>query len=402
MSAVTLNSVLDVSHLSIQPDGEEYTVGDPVTENFIRIPYEGVAAVRLLDGSRTLGEAQAQLLDGEGIEVDFLDFGETLLELELVRSLDGLLLTSVAQVAAVRQDLGWMRPIGRLLFGKIAVGLYMLIAITSVLLFVFRPELFPQYQDFFVFPTIGMSMLVLFFVTWALLMLHECAHMLAAAASGAPVKLKLSVRWFWVVVEAEMTGLWAKARNTRYVPFFAGMFFDSTVLFLSLFLQFWLPEGGFWFRLCQMTALITLSQFLSQLMIFLRTDLYFVIITATNAANLSGDAKLYLKKTFLRSSEALCAWQTLQPREQRQATWFGVFYGLAFLVVILLIGLYMAPATWLALTQAVDEVRSEVSSPLVFWDGMLVLLLTVVQFALWVAGVWARYLRKPNARTAGM
>ncbi|ARU61959.1 hypothetical protein CBW65_13750 [Tumebacillus avium] len=401
MSEVTLHSVLDVSHLSIQPDGDEYTVGDPVAENFIRIPYEGVAAIRLLDGSRTLGEAQALLLEQEGIEVDFLDFGTTLLELELVRSIDGQLLNPAAEEQAPPSALRWMKPIGQVVFGKIGVGLYLLFAVASLLMFIVRPEVFPQYQDFFVFPTIGLSMLAIFIVTWVLLLLHETAHMLAAAAAGAPVRFKLSVRWFWVVVEAEMTGLWAQPREKRYVPFFAGMCFDTTVLFLSLLLQFWLPEGGFLNNLCQMTALLTLFQFLSQLMIFVRTDLYFVIITATNAADLSGDARLFLKKTFLRSKDTLQAWQQLQPRQQKLAGWFGLLYGVALVVVVFLFGLLVIPATVSAVWLAVEQVLSDAGSTLVFWDGVIVLLLTFAQFALWGAGIWSRYFRRQNVITAG-
>lgn len=393
MSQITLESVLDVSHLSIQPDGDEYTVGDPVTENFIRIPYEGVAAIRLLDGSRTLGEAQDFLLSGEGIEVDFLDFGETLLELELVRSLDHQVLNPAAQETAAGRDLGWMKSVGNVLFGKVGVALCILMAISSVLLFALNPNLFPHYQNFFVFPTVGLSLLLLFVTTWVLLLLHEMAHMLAAAAAGAPVRFKFSVRWLWVVIEAEMTGLWAQPRNKRYVPFFAGMCFDVTVLFLSLVLQFWLPEGGFLYRLCQMTALITLFQFLSQLMIFLRTDLYFVLITATNAANLSGDAKLYLKRTFLRSRAAMEEWQTLKTREQTFAKWFGLLYGIAFLVVLFQLGMFIIPATLSSVVLAWNEVISDTSTTLIFWDGLIVIALTIVQVGLWVAAVWSRYRR---------
>ncbi|MCX7569255.1 hypothetical protein OS242_04720 [Tumebacillus sp. DT12] len=388
--AVTLDSKLDVSHLSIQPDGDEYTVGDVAADEFIRIPYEGVAAIRLLDGTRTLGEAQAHLLASEEIEVDFLDFAETLLELKLVRSLDGQMLIEEAPQAA-EAKLGWTQPLGNFLFGKGALALYVLFAVASVVMIAALPSVQPHYQDLFVFSSIGVSMLVLFVWTWGLLLLHEVGHMLAAAGAGAPVRFKLSVRWMWVVVEAEMNGLWAKSRNARYVPFLAGMCWDTTVLFLSLLVQLWLPESGLLHRLAEMTALMMIYQLFSQLMIFLRTDLYFVLITATHAANLSGDAKLFLKRTFLPSTATREAWQALSHVERRHATWFGLLYGVAGAVVAGLAGLVMIPAILDAVSRAWTEVASHSGSSLLFWDGMLVLLVTAANLALYAAGTWSRY-----------
>lgn len=390
MSALTRDSILDVSHLSIQEDGDEYTVGDLATENFIRIPYEGVAALRLLDGTRTLGEAEAYLLESEGIEVDFLDFGETLLEMELVRSLDGVI-TSTAQEAAGVAIPRWQVAVGRMLFGKVAVVLYILFALSSAGLMIWRPELFPHYEDTFAVSAVGLSMLLVFVTNWILILLHEFAHMFAANAVGVPVRIRFSVRWLWMVMEAEMTGLWAFPRKLRYVPFLAGIFFEVTVMLAVLLLQFWLPAGGFLHAVCQLIALILLYQLLTQLMIFIRTDLYFVLITATNAADLSGDAKLFLRHAVLRVKAATQAFRALSARQQQQATWFGLLYGVAFLVVVFLFARFLLPTTVETVTRAWNEVVGTNASDAVFWDGMIVIGLTAVQFVAWVVVSWRRY-----------
>jgi putative peptide zinc metalloprotease protein len=404
MSQLTLESTVDLGHLSIQPDGDdEYTVGDAASQEFIRIPYEGVAAIRLLDGSRTLGEAQVLLLETEEIEVDFLDFAQTLLELNLVRSLDGQVLNEAATTAAQGPDLGWMQPVGKILFSKISLVLYVLFALSTIVMFAVRPELFPRFQDFFVFPSsIGLSTLVMFVASWLLLFFHETGHLFAAVAAGAPVRFRLSVRWFWVVMEAEMTGLWSQPRRSRYVPFLAGMCWDAFILFVSVLVQLWLPEGGVAAAIFQMTAVLTLFQFASQLLIFVRTDLYFVLITATNAANLSGDAKLYLKRTLLRSKNAVAQWETLQPTDRRRASWFGLLYLVGALVSCYLFGMISIPAALTAVGRAWTEVVSHDSSRWLVADGLIILGVTLLQVALWVIGAVSRYRNSQAQRNNGM
>lgn len=59
---LTLDSIVDLSHLSIQKeDDEEYTVGDLYNDIFIRIPYEGVLVIELLNKGLSIEESQKKL-----------------------------------------------------------------------------------------------------------------------------------------------------------------------------------------------------------------------------------------------------------------------------------------------------------------------------------------------------
>ncbi|WP_212982275.1 hypothetical protein, partial [Bacillus paramobilis] len=86
---LTLDSIVDLSHLSIQKeDDEEYTVGDLYNDIFIRIPYEGVLVIELLNKGLSIEESQKEIENKYKIEIDVLDFVELLLELNLIHKLD--------------------------------------------------------------------------------------------------------------------------------------------------------------------------------------------------------------------------------------------------------------------------------------------------------------------------
>ncbi|VYU68040.1 hypothetical protein [Clostridium tertium] len=77
--------------------------------------------------------------------------------------------------------------------------------------------LIPRYQDaFFIEDKIGINMIIFFLISWSLTFIHELGHFLSIIRLNINVKFNLSLRLVWLVVEADINGLWSVSREKRY------------------------------------------------------------------------------------------------------------------------------------------------------------------------------------------
>lgn len=190
--------------LSVQKDGDEYTVGSSITGTFIRVPYEAVAIIELLDGTNTIEEITTQLQKRE-IDVDVSEFVTDLKEIGLVAEIDGEACEEAENTSVPFNEN--VKRLGMVFYNPITIPLYVILSLSCIGLFIYKPALLPSYEDMFVFESMGLSLLVLFVLSWGLTILHEIGHYLAAVRLGIPVTFRLSLRLYWLVVEADMTGL---------------------------------------------------------------------------------------------------------------------------------------------------------------------------------------------------
>ncbi|RLQ93845.1 hypothetical protein [Falsibacillus albus] len=386
---LTLDSIVEADHLAIQPEGDEYTVGDPAINVFIRIPEEGVEVIRRLNGEESLSVVQDRLLNEKGLEVDVLDFVSTLMELNLVAKIDG---EQIVESTMVQQ--GLEKKVGELLFSRAAIILYAACIGTAVIFLCLHPHEIPKYRDAFVFDSIGISLLFFFIISWVLTIIHEVGHYLAASKEGVPVRFNLSIRWFWLVVEADMNGLWGKPKKQRYVPLLAGLFWDAVILCIGLLLQSFLPEGAFSVQVCKMIVLIQSYKILWQFIIFVRTDLYYVMITYLNSADLTRNSIAYLFKPFSKKYKAF--FEELPMTDRKTAMGYGSLYAPAFLAAVYIYTMYSIPGAIYALKMAMGQVMENRLASGAFWDGMIPLVIALLEMVLWGVGVYNTYFRKEN------
>jgi hypothetical protein len=119
-----------------------------------------------------------------------------------------------------------------------------------------------------------------------------------------------------------MSGLWALPRRARYVPFLAGMMWDSGLLAVTLVAELCGPHAAA--PILRLVVLQLVFNLLCQFAIFLRTDTYFVAVTATGSADLVGNARLALRHlTGFDNDHQLRQWRQLPRFEQRSAHWFA-------------------------------------------------------------------------------
>ncbi|WP_338778753.1 PqqD family protein [Metabacillus sp. FJAT-52054] len=378
--ALTLQSIVDCSHLSIQPEGDEFSIGDSSIGEFLRVPEVAVDVVRLLDGKNTLLQVKEKIDRKYGEDVDVLDFVEMLKDCDLIYKIDSEVLND-----SFRKEVNpVLFRLGSLFFSKTANLLYAVSFAALILLLILYPSLIPTFRDMFVFEPVGLSGLIFLVVGWGLTLIHEFAHLLAASKEKVHSKIRLNLRMIFLVAETDMTGLWGKPKKNRYVPFLAGMAWN-TVIALGCFAVQLLSSSELVISFARMIALTTLYGFVWQFIIFLRTDIYYVISNWKNTSAMHEHSLMFLRKTVLRKEPA--EWASLPLHEKNNAKWFGVLYIIGGFVSVTLTLYLQVPALWYTLSYAIRSLSTYTYSSYYFWDSLMVISVGAIELVIWLIGL---------------
>jgi hypothetical protein len=331
--ALTPASRLGFPSLSVQPEGDDFLVGDPQSGVFIAIPEIGVTALRALESGQTVAEATATVSREAGQDVNVLEFAEILVESGLVRAVDG---RPLGTEPAALPGLGWLAWVParlvRPLFGRTAWTLYGLMLAFDVAVLATLPQYRPTFEDVFFYPNPAACVLTMVAASIVLAACHEAWHAFAARAAGAEAPIRVTRRLFLVVFETDLSQLWAAPRRRRFGPFLAGMAFDATVLAACLGLRLAWAEGlvdlsPLFVRFLGALVLLQALALGFQLLVFLRTDVYAVLITALGCRNLWRVTNLSLKRRVVRLAPAeLEELESSGARDLQVARWFGLLY----------------------------------------------------------------------------
>lgn len=395
MSTVTPASALRVRPLTVVEHGEDYLIGDAERGTYIVVPPVGVTVIELLRSGRPVTEITVAAAESSGMDVDVADFAEALCELGLAEPAEGPAL----QASAAPEPLAGFRVVpARRRWAPLVVGLPAwlfagLAFLVCVVGFAVRPGLWPSVADAFPLGTPILSVITLTAVTCVLRGLHELCHWLAARAEGVAAKVRIDRRLYFLVFETDLTGLWGLPRRRRYWPLLIGLGFDTVVLAIVLALRlaaqagFWHPPSG----LAKILAAVTLVQVVGicmQFFVFMRTDVYAVVLTATGCSNLWSVTRLMLRRYLGLARPAHQAeLEEAHPRDRAVARWYVWLYVAGTLLAMWFFVAYFVPATlhvvrWIAATVAsADPHRGA------FWEalGFSVVLLWPELLTLWVA-----------------
>ncbi|VXB24833.1 conserved membrane hypothetical protein [Bacillus sp. 349Y] len=374
MINLTMDSRVSVN-LSIQENGEEYVVGSIYTNEYIEVPEEAVLIIQKLDGNLTLEEVSQWIKEEHNIEVDVLDFVNDLRELNFLETIDGIVLIEPKNKILRNNKLTLL--ISNLFFNKASNLIYIFIFLSTIYLIFFYEGLFPSYKDILVFNQIGLSIFTIVLLTWALTIIHEVGHFLAAYKIDIPVKFNLSIRMYWLVAEADISGLWSVPRNKRYVPFLAGMAFDSLVLFISVILKIAVPLLE---NIASLLVLLITIRFISHFMVFLRTDVYYVIMNSLNVRSLHTTSIEYIKNKFQFNKLP-----EMKSNERNYIRIYSFVYLAGAILSLCMLAFYSVPSMVLMIRKTIDQLAS-VTTFTNFLDGCLALIVIIVNISLWMFG----------------
>lgn len=334
--------------LSVVDDGGSVIVGDPQSGVFIAVPPVGGLVVRALQGGASLAEAASAAERFAGQPVDVAAFVGRLGELGLLAGPGGPEVQP-RRTAAIQQRRWLAGPAPAKvawLFGRAAWMVYAGLFAFDIAVIAARPDLMPHPRAAYLLLHAGPgpSLVLLFPLATGLVAAHECGHWLAARAAGLAARFGIDHRMYFLVFETDLTQLWSLPRRRRFGPLLAGLAVDATVLAILLgselgAAEHWWTPPALAVHLTAALAFTQLAAMAWQCLLFLRTDLYAVLATATGCHNLWRVKTLALRRALNTLTAAQAAeLAAARPRDLTVAAWFRWVWLTGF----------AAAATWFA------------------------------------------------------
>jgi hypothetical protein len=318
--------------LSVVEENGSIVIGNPQSGVFVAVPPVGGVVIRALQAGTDLATAEAEARRFAGQPVDVAGFVSRLRGLGFVA--DEASTQQEPRHTAPIQQRHWLHGPARKkiawLFGPAAWGSFAAMAVFDIGVLIAYPQLIPHPRAAYqlVHAGAGPSLVLLFPFATALVALHECGHWLAAHAAGLQARFGIDHRMYFLVFETDLSQLWSLRRRQRYGPLLAGMAFDACMLAALLTVE--LGATNLWWTMptfaAQLVAALAFTETAAitwQCLLFLRTDLYAVLATATGCHNLWQVKTLMLRRALGILSPAQAAeLATARPRDLKVATWF--------------------------------------------------------------------------------
>jgi hypothetical protein len=233
----------------MRPEHDHWYIGRMETGEFVALPPIAVEALRLLGEELTADEVAARLHEAHRRDINVTGFVENLLDLGYVAAVDG---QPVAGPQPIRPTWPWLLAHhARWTLSPVTTAVAVVVPLCAVVAAFLTPALVPSYHNLLWSTHTSLILVGNAAIAWTIIVLHELAHLCTARAAGVPGA-------------ALLVGL-------AVGP-------DST--------------GG---RLLGATALLSLLFVPTQFLLFMRTDLYFVLQDRARCGKLYADGSAYLR-----------------------------------------------------------------------------------------------------------
>lgn len=311
MNNYTTNSLVSVHPFTRQTEGSEVVIGIPGNELFLVLPHDAVELLDYLASGKTIGEAKSIYQDKYGEIPDLEDFIYGLERRGFVILMGDY---SCDRTAAKTPDKSQIdryhfanlpQSLAQKIFSIPALIIYGFIIGLALVLAIAEPEIIPSWKAYFFQQNATLMVLALMAIDFAILFIHEMAHLIAARSLGVFCRLGISHRMWSVVAQTDMTGIWNVPRQKRYLPFLAGSLIDlvsAAILTIVLFAchQGWLAIHPIGLQLLQAWLLNYLMGLLWQGYFFMRTDLYYIFANFFGCKNLLQDTEIFARNQIGR------------------------------------------------------------------------------------------------------
>jgi putative peptide zinc metalloprotease protein len=372
--------------LGIRRDDDEWIIGRVETGDFVSVPHEGMRAIQLLQQGLSVEAAEERLREETGLALDVRDFVSALAEARLVAAVDGVEQDSPEPA---RQSLSWLRPahVRWTLHPAlhIAVGI---LALCALAVLIVRPETMPGWRSLLWSEHNSLILLVEVATGLTLVTLHELGHLFTARAAGVPGRITFGTRLQFLVMQTDVSAVWLAERRVRYTVYLAGMAVDVIICSICILLIATSGPGV----LLSVILLTEIGALSVQLLVFMRTDVYFLVQDITRCRNMYGDAAAYLRyllaaATGRKRPDPLAEMKQGERRSLRVYTLFmvvGTAVCVAFAIVV------TVPLTVALLTRAAESVARP-QDLLAVLDGVVTLVVVGGSQALWARLWWRRH-----------
>ena len=191
-------------------------------------------------------------------------------------------------------------------------------------------------------------------------------------------RFAVSRRLYLLTLQTDLSQLWAIPRRRRYGPLLAGMATNVVGLFVILTMRaaadvgWWSPGTGLAKTLAALTF-VELMMIVSQLWIFMRTDVYALLVTATGCVNLWRVNQLFVRRTLRRGlSEAEeHELRHAHGRDLAVARWYVWVYVAGIAAATWFFVAFFAPATIRTVAWMATTVSQAGIGTIAFWEALV-------------------------------
>ena len=381
--------------LSMRRDGDSWVIGRMDTGDFAAMPPVAHRAIALLSEQRTVNEVTGLLREETGRDIAVADFVISLDGLGFIAAIDG---QGRGGPGPVRPSLPWLRPqhLGWLLHPALP-WLVLGIIVAAVAMVIVHPALLPGYHDLVWSRYSGLVLAGNAALALALAWLHELGHLSTARAAGVPARLGLSTRLQFLVAQTDVSGVWAAPRRARLTVYLAGTAVNVVTAAVCLLAIGLARPSGLTHHLLAAAALEAVLLLPMELLVFMRTDVYFLVQDLAGCANLYADGSArvrYLARRIWHAAKRTSSAprdpsQDLPPRERRAVRAYSwlLLGGTAGCIAVAVF--FAGPATITLLARAIRETAA--SSPAEKADGVTAITVCCGFQAVWLRTWWRRH-----------
>ncbi|MET9052440.1 hypothetical protein ABZW50_14965 [Streptomyces bacillaris] len=384
---MTEDDAVQVTFRSIRSrkDGDEWIVGRVETGQILALPDVGMAAVRLLMEGRTIAQTRAELREVSGRDINVRSLAEDLARSGLVSAIG--LRTFSQQPTKVTLPALKMRH-SRWAVHPATHAVILTVALSGLVAAAVEPTILPGWSDLL---WTDYGTFVLFtqsLVAWCLILLHEMAHLLTARAVGVPGRVRLGTRLQFLVVQTEVTGIWLSGRRERLTVYLSGIALDAAIAGGCLLAI----AAGHGSPLLVVTILTVFYAFMGQCLVFMRTDLYFVVQDLTGCRNLYSDSAAYLRalgrRLLLRPAQNPLASRC--ESERRAIRVFAVLMVIGTTACIAVAVQLLQDVTWALVARSITVLLHS-NGILARLDALMTIIVVVGLQVLWVRLWWRQH-----------
>jgi putative peptide zinc metalloprotease protein len=377
--------------LSIRPDGDSWVIGRVDTGDFAVMPPVARRVITLLSDGRTVGEAAQALRAETGTEFAVAGFVTALDELGFVAALDG---EPRPGPQPVSPTLPWLRPRHvRWTLHPVTAWLTLAVITAAGVLMVAEPSLVPRYHALVWSRYSGLVLLVNAVLAWLLVFGHECGHLVTARAAGVPSRMSLGTRLQFLAAQTDVSGVWAAPRRIRWTVYLAGGAVSLLIGAACVLAEPLTSPGGLARHILAVTVLESVLSLPIELLIFMRTDVYFLVQDIAGCANLYADGSAYVRylarRVLRRDPAAPDPSRTLPLRERRAVRAYSVLLLAGTLTTIAIAVVITVPAVVALVAHSIGELTNV--NPAVKLDGLAAAIVIIGIQAAWARAWWRRH-----------
>jgi putative peptide zinc metalloprotease protein len=278
--------------LAVRTDRDSVIVGRRGSNTFVSIPFVGLDAIRLLEDGNDIETVTAVLSDRYATDVDVAQFVESLTALGFVRRVGDTEVPDpgvppVTWPRLRRRHVWWLQTTAArmVVVATVLAGLCCVIA---------DPAARPHRADLLWSTHPSLLVTATAAITWAMIGLHELAHLFTARAAGVPGRISLGTRLQFLVAQTDVTGVWTAPTSQRHTVYLAGMALDLSIAAVAAITRATGVSSPVLDGLLATVIAVAVTKVGYQLLVFMRTDVYFALQDATRARDLFGDGRAYV------------------------------------------------------------------------------------------------------------